>query len=115
MYFTWEKETEMYHLRNKMGSTTKKMEQVCIIYNEDTGKILDYGDSFVMSQKLKKMENDTIHVMFTTKKAFTSPEILTELINEKKNILEEMEKDTLGNNYLTGYYPRGVFRFHKIG
>jgi hypothetical protein len=107
MHFTYEDKEKVYKLRNKMNSTVKTMEEVAILYHEDTGEIKDYGSASDMDKRHRNLaeSGERQYEMFRT--TSLNLEVINKVLNGEANLADVIENKSVATKFFVSYYPVG--------
>lgn len=107
MHFTYEIKEKVYKLRNKMNSTVKTMDEVAILYHEDSGKIKDYGNSDEIGKRHRNLaeSGEMQYLMFRTDSL--NLEVINKVLNEEASLLASIENKSIASKFFISYYPTG--------
>jgi hypothetical protein len=105
MHFTYEKSEKVYKLRNKMNSTVKTMDEVAVIYNQDTGEIKEYGSTSEMNKRHRNLAESGELQFEMFRSSELELEVFNKVINDEVSILAVIGDKTIAGKFYVSYYP----------
>lgn len=88
MHFTYDGQTDLFELRNSMKSTVKRIKTVCLIYDNKTYALEEYGELEEMELRLLSFANRKIYHKEMIKSSTWDLDYLNKLMSGEINFYD---------------------------
>lgn len=105
MRFTYNSKDKIYELRNKMNSTVKRMPEVALLFDEDTGLLVQYGETRTLNVELKKLAEAKKYNYCIVRSVSWNLEYLNKIIDGSMRYPEVEGNRAIADKWFMSYYP----------
>lgn len=105
MKFTFNSRDKIYELRNKMNSTVKRMSEVAILFDEDSGGMVQYGESFQINKELQKLAEAKKYHYCVVRSVCWNLDYLNRIIDGSLRYPDIEGNRNIADKFFTAYYP----------